>query len=86
MFSRAIIHGDSALTYKIGEFLFIWFGGAYIDILQKTPYWQISIEGEGYSYTDMNINVWDYDTNRPMIDRGNVVNFIATCEEWAETV
>lgn len=45
---------------EIGPLIFIWGGGSYIDILVRDEFGDVS-------YTDRNINVWDYESDEATI-------------------
>lgn len=83
MYSKEIHQGDSAMIYRTEELMFIWKGGAYIDVYYPA-YDVASGRTYGWVISDLNINVWDYNTD--MVDMSirwdDPASFIAECEEW----
>lgn len=67
------------------NFGFVWYGGAYIDVIQKSSVGTYRCNGEWYRYTDRNINVWDYLTDKPTIEFGNVAEFVLTVNDFMES-
>lgn len=51
---------DRTLFVEIGRLVFVWSGGPYIDILNRR-------ENGDVSYSEENINVWDYETGEARI-------------------
>lgn len=55
--------------YEVGDGrAFIWNGGPYIDMIREDSEGSLSILEAIYSYTDINIGVWNYSTDKPSID------------------
>jgi hypothetical protein len=48
--------------------VFAWNGGPYIDMLREDTEGEIDFLGIRYSYTDVNIGVWDHSKDKPSID------------------
>ena len=51
----------SPLYVEIGQLIFIWGGGPYIDIFIRYDNGHVGI-------SDQNINVWDYEDDKAIID------------------
>lgn len=48
-----------AIYVEIGYLIFIWKGGAYIDIWTR--------DEKGVEVSDQNINIWDYNLDKPRL-------------------
>lgn len=79
-------HGSIMVALLPGtNFGFVWHGGAYIDVIRKSAMGTYYHNGVWYQYTDRNINVWDYLTDRPTIEFGNVAEFVLTINDFLES-
>jgi hypothetical protein len=65
---------DGSLYVEIGPLVFVWAGGQYIDVLIKDE------ETGMLSYSDRNINVWDYDSGTSTIITSD--DLIDRVTEW----
>ena len=66
----------NTLYVEIGSLVFTWEGGQYIDVLFRLPNGNVE-------FTDMNINVWDYETSNPRLPfTSNALKAIA--QDWVE--
>lgn len=77
-------NGADVMTYKMGYKLFVWHGGAYIDVCIESTLGNFSFQGKTYVYGEECINVWDYDRSTATIEWKDVQAFIAEVESWAQ--
>lgn len=69
------VRSEERFTYSRRAVKFVWEGGEYIDIY---------FSGGKHTGTPFEvINVWDYETNTPRIERSRGA-FVDECEEWLE--
>jgi hypothetical protein len=61
---------------------FVWHGGAYIDVGSTQAMGSPGINGDDFHAYDC-INVWDYATDGPTIER-SLEAFEARCQEYME--
>lgn len=66
--------GPDTLFVEIGSMIFTWENGPYIDVLYRLPSGNVEM-------TDLNINVWDYETGKPSLDF-TPENLIDKATEW----
>lgn len=85
--TKNFVHGDPAMIAEVPgtSFIFLWYGGAYIDMLKEEVYGDIMVNGVGYRYTDQNINVWDYQLGRASIPFGDNDSLITVLTEWMDS-
>lgn len=67
---------DNTLYVEIGSLVFTWEGGPYIDVLFRLPNGNVE-------FTDMNINVWDYETSKSRLPF-TFDALKATAQDWIE--
>lgn len=78
-----VMGGDAMVAIVPGTYWgFIWHGGAYIDVIRESWTGTFVIDNIAYYYGEQNINVWDYDTGRPMIPWQDAEQFVNTINEW----
>jgi hypothetical protein len=63
---------------------FVWHGGTYVDVIRQSTTGTYSIGGVPYFYSDLCINVWDYDNERPLIEFGDIDEYVRVINEWIE--
>ena len=68
------------MQYQVGELVFRWHGGAYIDIGSVQAIGQPGIDGDDFHAYDV-INVWDYAAGESRIPR-TLDAFQTRCDEW----
>lgn len=72
-----ILHNyGSPLYTEIGNLIFVWSGGPYIDIFRRDVDGSVEI-------TDACINVWNYESDKTTIPF-TIESLIAEAKEWVE--
>jgi hypothetical protein len=80
-------NGDTFMVYEsplMPGSIFIWHGGAYIDLCDEDKEGTFTFLDTRYKYTQFNINVWDYLTDKPTIEWKDRTAFIAECEDFLQ--
>lgn len=85
--TKGILFGDPVMIAEMpgSNFAFIWHGGAYIDEIRKS-----FIDGtfimndEWWTYSDQNINIWDYEKGSASIKFNDNDALITVLTEWMD--
>lgn len=81
MFQMVDVTGQKYMTYQKGYKLFVWHGGAYIDVCIESTTGNFTSNGKHYVYGEECIDIWDYVKGEPRIPF-NKEAFLSEIEEW----
>jgi hypothetical protein len=86
--TKNFLFGDPVMIAEIpgtGR-AWLWHGGSYIDEIRRDLMnGTLFILGESWSYSDMNINVWDYEKGRSSIKFNDSDALITLLTEWMDS-